>query len=257
MFIKVLAFLAGSVPRCLLLRKDRFGCHSCSWGSGTRSFSSPNSNSIMSSVPRDEIGLASGTLGTVNIGRTVRRGRRPGRGRGGEHAGRRVRRVSGGSVASGRTAQLFVTGMHYAFPGGPPLRDRNPHVPGPCEDQRRHRPRPCEPASENGTGPARRQGCGHRRESYIACGGLRWTGSNQQLASSIRHDKRQGGNRQGCSQRVKTFKYVDKVYEVYGVYDIVAEVAASSMEELKETVNSDMRKLKNVLATNTIIVTGT
>ena len=56
---------------------------------------------------------------------------------------------------------------------------------------------------------------------------------------------------------LKTFKCVDKVYEVYGVYDIVAEVAASSMEELKETVNSDMRKLKNVLATNTIIVTGT
>jgi DNA-binding Lrp family transcriptional regulator len=55
---------------------------------------------------------------------------------------------------------------------------------------------------------------------------------------------------------LKTFKYVDKVYEVYGVYDIVAEVKASSMEELKETVNSDMRKLKNVLATNTIIVTG-
>ena len=57
--------------------------------------------------------------------------------------------------------------------------------------------------------------------------------------------------------QLKTFKYVDKVYEVYGVYDIVAEVNASSMEELKETVNSDMRKLKNVLATNTIIVTGT
>jgi DNA-binding Lrp family transcriptional regulator len=55
---------------------------------------------------------------------------------------------------------------------------------------------------------------------------------------------------------LKTFKYVDKVYEVYGVYDIVAEVKAGSMEELKETVNSDMRKLKNVLATNTIIVTG-
>jgi DNA-binding Lrp family transcriptional regulator len=55
---------------------------------------------------------------------------------------------------------------------------------------------------------------------------------------------------------LKTFKYVDHVYEVYGVYDIVAEVQVSSMEELKETVNSDMRKLKNVLATNTIIVTG-
>jgi DNA-binding Lrp family transcriptional regulator len=55
---------------------------------------------------------------------------------------------------------------------------------------------------------------------------------------------------------LKTFKYVDKVYEVYGVYDIVAEVKASNMEELKETVNSDLRKLRNVLATNTIIVTG-
>jgi DNA-binding Lrp family transcriptional regulator len=55
---------------------------------------------------------------------------------------------------------------------------------------------------------------------------------------------------------LKTFRYVERVYEVYGVYDIVAEVQVSSMEELKETVNSDMRKLKNVLATNTIIVTG-
>jgi DNA-binding Lrp family transcriptional regulator len=55
---------------------------------------------------------------------------------------------------------------------------------------------------------------------------------------------------------LKTFRYVDRVYEVYGVYDIVAEVQVSSMEQLKETVNSDMRTLKNVLATNTIIVTG-
>ncbi len=30
---------------------------------------------------------------------------------------------------------------------------------------------------------------------------------------------------------LKTFKYVEKVYEVYGVYDIVAEVKVSSMEE--------------------------
>jgi DNA-binding Lrp family transcriptional regulator len=54
---------------------------------------------------------------------------------------------------------------------------------------------------------------------------------------------------------LRTFKHVTKVYEVYGVYDIVAEVTASSMEALKETVNYEMRKLDNVLATNTIIVT--
>jgi len=53
---------------------------------------------------------------------------------------------------------------------------------------------------------------------------------------------------------LKTLKGVDKVYEVYGVYDIVAEVKADTMEALKETVNAEMRKLKSVLATNTIIV---
>jgi DNA-binding Lrp family transcriptional regulator len=55
---------------------------------------------------------------------------------------------------------------------------------------------------------------------------------------------------------LKTFKFVDKVYEVYGVYDIIAEVTVGSMQDLKETVNSEMRKIDNVLATNTIIVTG-
>jgi DNA-binding Lrp family transcriptional regulator len=53
---------------------------------------------------------------------------------------------------------------------------------------------------------------------------------------------------------LKSLKHVDKVYEVYGVYDIVAEVKAETMEALKQTVNSEMRKLKSVLATNTIIV---
>ena len=63
-----------------------------------------------------------------------------------------------------------------------------------------------------------------------------------------------GTDRDVVSQ-LRTFKCVEKVYEVYGVYDIVAEIRADSMEELKETVNSEMRKLNNVLATNTIIVT--
>jgi DNA-binding Lrp family transcriptional regulator len=53
---------------------------------------------------------------------------------------------------------------------------------------------------------------------------------------------------------LKTMKNVDRVYEVYGVYDIVAEVRAETMEELKDTVNAEMRKLGSVLATNTIIV---
>jgi DNA-binding Lrp family transcriptional regulator len=53
---------------------------------------------------------------------------------------------------------------------------------------------------------------------------------------------------------LRKMKNVDRVYEVYGVYDIVAEVSAQSMEELKETVNAELRKLGSVVATNTIIV---
>jgi DNA-binding Lrp family transcriptional regulator len=53
---------------------------------------------------------------------------------------------------------------------------------------------------------------------------------------------------------LKALRYVDKVYEVYGVYDIIAEVKAETMEALKDTVNAEMRKLKSVLSTNTIIV---
>ena len=53
---------------------------------------------------------------------------------------------------------------------------------------------------------------------------------------------------------LKALKHVDTVYEVYGVYDIIAEVKADTMEALKGTVNAEMRKLKSVLATNTIIV---
>jgi DNA-binding Lrp family transcriptional regulator len=55
--------------------------------------------------------------------------------------------------------------------------------------------------------------------------------------------------------QLRTFKCVEKVYEVYGVYDIVAEVSADSLEALRETVNAEMRKINDVLATNTLIVT--
>ena len=56
---------------------------------------------------------------------------------------------------------------------------------------------------------------------------------------------------------LRRLKDVEKVYEVYGVYDIIVEVKADSMSELKETVNSEIRRLENVLSTHTIIVTET
>jgi EmrB/QacA subfamily drug resistance transporter len=85
-------------------------------GLGHALFSSPNTNSIMSSVPREEIGLASGTLGTVrsaaqSIGVAILGGvvasSMP--------AGAFETLSEGGSVASGGIAQLFIMGMHEAF----------------------------------------------------------------------------------------------------------------------------------------------
>jgi len=85
-------------------------------GLGHALFSSPNTNSIMSSVPREEIGLASGTLGTVrsaaqSIGVAILGGvvasSMP--------AGAFETLSEGGSVAAGGLAQLFIMGMHEAF----------------------------------------------------------------------------------------------------------------------------------------------
>jgi DNA-binding Lrp family transcriptional regulator len=53
---------------------------------------------------------------------------------------------------------------------------------------------------------------------------------------------------------LRELRFVARVYEVYGVYDIVAEVAAETMDDLKDTVNLKIRRLKNVLSTHTIIV---
>ena len=53
---------------------------------------------------------------------------------------------------------------------------------------------------------------------------------------------------------LRQLRFVVRVYEVYGVYDIVAEVNAETMDDLKDTVNLKIRRLQNVLSTHTIIV---
>lgn len=45
------------------------------------------------------------------------------------------------------------------------------------------------------------------------------------------------------------------VHEVYGVYDVVAEVEAETQKELKEIVFSRIRKLKHVRSTLTLTST--
>jgi DNA-binding Lrp family transcriptional regulator len=47
---------------------------------------------------------------------------------------------------------------------------------------------------------------------------------------------------------------VREVYQVYGVYDIVAQVEADTMEKVKETITWKLRKLNGVKSTLTMIV---
>jgi DNA-binding Lrp family transcriptional regulator len=47
---------------------------------------------------------------------------------------------------------------------------------------------------------------------------------------------------------------VKEVYQVYGVYDIVAQVEADTMEKVKETITWKLRKLNGVKSTLTMIV---
>ena len=44
------------------------------------------------------------------------------------------------------------------------------------------------------------------------------------------------------------------MYEVYGVYDVVAKIESSSKDELKETCSGLIRNLKIVRSTLTLVV---
>ncbi len=59
------------------------------------------------------------------------------------------------------------------------------------------------------------------------------------------------------SEVLKTLKNVEGVveaYAVYGVYDVVAKIAANTMDKLKEIVTWNVRRLDKVRSTLTMIV---
>src|SRR5207247_5982373 len=53
---------------------------------------------------------------------------------------------------------------------------------------------------------------------------------------------------------LKAVSNVKEAYMVYGVYDIVAKVAADSMDKLKEIITWKVRRLNKVKSTLTMIV---
>lgn len=47
---------------------------------------------------------------------------------------------------------------------------------------------------------------------------------------------------------------VKEVYPVYGVYDVLMELEADSMEALRETITTRIRKLDGIKSTLTMII---
>jgi len=52
---------------------------------------------------------------------------------------------------------------------------------------------------------------------------------------------------------LRSLRNVKDVYLVYGAYDIVAKVEADTLEELKETINRQIRRLDKVRSTQTML----
>jgi DNA-binding Lrp family transcriptional regulator len=62
------------------------------------------------------------------------------------------------------------------------------------------------------------------------------------------------GSEDSIVNELKKIEGVKEVYQVYGVYDIVAQVEADIMEKVKETITWKLRKLNGVKSTLTMIV---
>ena len=62
------------------------------------------------------------------------------------------------------------------------------------------------------------------------------------------------GSEDSIVNELKKIEGVKEVYQVYGVYDIVAQVESNTMERVKETITWKLRKLNGVKSTLTMIV---
>jgi DNA-binding Lrp family transcriptional regulator len=62
------------------------------------------------------------------------------------------------------------------------------------------------------------------------------------------------GAEEDLVKQLKGIEFVDEVYVVYGVYDIVAKVKADTMDKVKETITWKVRRLDRVRSTLTMIV---
>lgn len=64
----------------------------------------------------------------------------------------------------------------------------------------------------------------------------------------------EAGLEQEVVKKLKTMNSVKEAYTVYGVYDAVAFVEAEKMDELKDVVSYELRKINGVRSTVTMMI---
>jgi DNA-binding Lrp family transcriptional regulator len=55
-------------------------------------------------------------------------------------------------------------------------------------------------------------------------------------------------------KKVKAVEGVQEAEMIYGVYDIVAKLKTETMDQLKQIITYNIRRIDNVLATQTLLV---
>jgi DNA-binding Lrp family transcriptional regulator len=64
----------------------------------------------------------------------------------------------------------------------------------------------------------------------------------------------EAGQEQEVVKQLKTMKSIKEAYSVYGVYDAIALVEAEKMDDLKNVVSYELRKINGVRSTVTMMV---
>lgn len=62
------------------------------------------------------------------------------------------------------------------------------------------------------------------------------------------------GTEESLAADLKKIRNVDEVYIVYGVYDIVVKIVSDSLDKVKQTITSQLRRSEKVRSTLTMIV---
>ncbi|OYT66594.1 AsnC family transcriptional regulator [Candidatus Bathyarchaeota archaeon ex4484_205] len=61
------------------------------------------------------------------------------------------------------------------------------------------------------------------------------------------------GTEKEILSELKKIPYIKEAWMVYGVYDMVVKIEADSLEQVKEAISSNIRKLEGVRNTLTLI----